>query len=64
MSAKALPQKFRKVGTTEPADGHSNILKMLLQAGADIQAKNQRGTTALMFACRNGPSNVVEMLLQ
>eukprot|EP00757_Euglenozoa_sp_SAG-D1_P027123 gene27123-biopygen17675 len=34
---------------------------MLLQAGVDIQAKNQDGRTALMFACENGHSNVVEM---
>eukprot|EP00757_Euglenozoa_sp_SAG-D1_P026890 gene26890-biopygen17473 len=37
---------------------------MLLQAGADIQAKNQHGSTTLMIACQNGHSNVVEMLLQ
>eukprot|EP00757_Euglenozoa_sp_SAG-D1_P000018 gene18-11488_t len=37
---------------------------MLLQAGADIQAKNEDGWTALMLACQNGHSNVVEMLLQ
>eukprot|EP00757_Euglenozoa_sp_SAG-D1_P016279 gene16279-22561_t len=44
--------------------GHSNVVKVLLQAGADIQAKNQDGVTALMLACDNGHSNVVEMLLQ
>eukprot|EP00757_Euglenozoa_sp_SAG-D1_P016959 gene16959-22868_t len=37
---------------------------MLLQAGADIQAKNQDGYTALMRACANGHSNVVETLLR
>eukprot|EP00757_Euglenozoa_sp_SAG-D1_P027211 gene27211-biopygen17749 len=31
---------------------------MLLQAGADIEAKDQRGWTALMSACDNGHSNV------
>eukprot|EP00757_Euglenozoa_sp_SAG-D1_P021975 gene21975-8586_t len=37
---------------------------MLLQAGADIQAKNQGMDTPLMLACAHGHSNVVEMLLQ
>eukprot|EP00757_Euglenozoa_sp_SAG-D1_P014811 gene14811-21858_t len=37
---------------------------MLLQAGADIEAKDQGGWTALMCACNKGHYNVVEMLLQ
>eukprot|EP00757_Euglenozoa_sp_SAG-D1_P014406 gene14406-21665_t len=37
---------------------------MLLQAGADIQAKNEYEWTALMRACDKGHSNVVKMLLQ
>eukprot|EP00757_Euglenozoa_sp_SAG-D1_P027060 gene27060-biopygen17624 len=43
---------------------------MLLQAGADIQAEIlgprgwTAGWTALMFACQNGHSNVVDMLQQ
>eukprot|EP00757_Euglenozoa_sp_SAG-D1_P016606 gene16606-5087_t len=37
---------------------------MLLQAGADIQAKNRFGSTPFILACQNGHSNVVEMLLQ
>eukprot|EP00757_Euglenozoa_sp_SAG-D1_P019953 gene19953-7061_t len=37
---------------------------MLLQAGADIEAKDQHGWTVLMHACTNGHYNVVEMLLQ
>eukprot|EP00757_Euglenozoa_sp_SAG-D1_P007269 gene7269-2691_t len=45
-------------------NGHSNVVEMLLQAGAHTQAKNQDGWTALMLACANGHSNVVEMLLQ
>eukprot|EP00757_Euglenozoa_sp_SAG-D1_P021532 gene21532-8262_t len=36
---------------------------MLLQAGADIQAKQQDGSTALMIPCDDGHSNVVKMLL-
>eukprot|EP00757_Euglenozoa_sp_SAG-D1_P022366 gene22366-8885_t len=70
MSAEAPPRKLRKVDTTEPVDGsctgHSmpNVVKILLQAGADIEAKDQDGWTALLIACHNGHSDVVEMLLQ
>eukprot|EP00757_Euglenozoa_sp_SAG-D1_P027228 gene27228-biopygen17761 len=37
---------------------------MLLQAGADIEAKGHFGSTVLMRACDEGHYNVVEMLLQ
>eukprot|EP00757_Euglenozoa_sp_SAG-D1_P027133 gene27133-biopygen17684 len=35
---------------------------MLLEAGAEINAKTVTGKTSLMNACDNGHSNVVEML--
>eukprot|EP00757_Euglenozoa_sp_SAG-D1_P016432 gene16432-22625_t len=44
--------------TKASANGYINVVKMLLQAGADIEVKDRDGMTALMHACRRGDPNM------
>jgi len=45
--------------------GDDKVAKLLLKAGADVNAKGNNGsTTALMWASANGNIDVVELLLQ
>ena len=43
-------------------NGHSSTVFMLLDRGADVNAKNN-GTTACMIASKKGHSSIVSMLL-
>ncbi|KAG8084102.1 hypothetical protein GUJ93_ZPchr0010g8813 [Zizania palustris] len=45
------------------AKGHLDIVMLLLEKGADANARNYCGQTALMHACRHGHWEVVQMLL-
>ena len=45
-------------------DGDCNMVKMLLENGADIEAINERGTTALIRASEYGKYDVVKILLE
>eukprot|EP00897_Mesotaenium_endlicherianum_P000800 jgi/Mesen1/10720/ME000090S10177 len=45
------------------AGGHLEIVNALLECGADINARNNGGQTALMHACRLGHVQVVQSLL-
>ena len=44
-------------------DGRIAVMKQLLQAGADLHQRCERGSTALHFAAWRGPVQVVEFLL-
>jgi ankyrin repeat protein len=44
-------------------EGHTKIVELLIQHGANIEAKNASGATPLWSACRNGRREVVELLL-
>jgi len=44
--------------------GHTHVVKLLLEAGADIEAMDQEGLTALMNAAENGTESTVAMLIQ
>ncbi len=44
--------------------GHHEIVKILLEKGADIEAKTKDGLTPLMFASRNGHHEIVKTLLE
>ena len=43
---------------------HKEIVSMLLEKGADVHAKDNDGTTALMFAHQEGYTDIVRMLKQ
>ena len=43
--------------------GHSEAVKALLDAGADVEAKNANGNFALIFAAQEGHPEVVKLLL-
>lgn len=45
-------------------DRSAEAARLILEAGADINAQDIDGMTALMHACRNGQINIVRFLLQ
>jgi ankyrin repeat protein len=46
------------------AHGYTDIVKLLLDAGAQPNVRNQQGMTPLMFASNFGVTEVVSMLLE
>ena len=44
--------------------GHSNVVQILLEGGADPNIQEEYGWTALMYASHNGYFEVVQMLLE
>ena len=44
-------------------NGHLGIVKMLIEAGAEVNAEYATGWTALMFAASKGKTAIVECLL-
>ena len=44
--------------------GKDDCLRVLIEAGADINARHRRGTTALISACLRGHDKCVNLLLQ
>nr|DAD41965.1 TPA_asm: hypothetical protein HUJ06_016288 [Nelumbo nucifera] len=45
------------------AQGHHEIVTLLLESGVDINLRNYRGQTALMQACQHGHWEVVQTLM-
>ncbi|KAG8579262.1 hypothetical protein GDO81_010781 [Engystomops pustulosus] len=45
-------------------EGHLDLVKYLLSAGANVHAATATGDTALTYACENGHTDVAEALLQ
>ena len=45
-------------------EGHLEVVRLLLEAGADKDAANTDGSTALFFAAQNGHLEVVRLLLE
>lgn len=69
-----LVKKFYAVGATinnpgwtpliyAATNGHTEVMRYLLEVGADINAEAPNGTTALMMAVRSGKLDSVELLL-
>ena len=44
--------------------GMSEVAKLLVERGADVDAKNTKGDTALMLACYSGMSEVAKLLVE
>jgi hypothetical protein len=44
--------------------GHNNVVRLLIEKGADLEAKTNRGETALQQAAGNGHEVVVRQLLE
>jgi ankyrin repeat protein len=44
-------------------EGHAEIVDLLLEAGADVNARNECGWIALLSAVRNGHVHIVDRLL-
>ncbi|CAH0553399.1 unnamed protein product [Brassicogethes aeneus] len=45
-------------------EGHLDLVKFLLENGANVHAQTQTGDTALTYACENGHTDVADLLLQ
>ena len=48
-------------------NGHNDVVKLLLnnsERHIDLNARDEHGRTALMFACGNGHNDVVKLLLE
>ncbi|KAH7282200.1 hypothetical protein KP509_35G018400 [Ceratopteris richardii] len=45
------------------AQGHNEIVSLLLESGVEVNIRNYSGQTALMQACRNGHWEVVQTLI-
>jgi len=43
--------------------GRSDMVELLLDAGADVNARDEEGSTALMCACEHGYTNIIQLLL-
>ena len=43
-------------------NGHEEVVKLLLEKGADINAENRDGKNALMFAAENRHKEIVELI--
>ena len=44
-------------------EGHTSIIELLLQRGAQVEAKTNFGSTPLILASQQGEKSVVELLL-
>eukprot|EP01045_Picozoa_sp_COSAG04_P044750 COSAG04_NODE_15342_length_535_cov_0.788991_1_plen_174_part_10 len=44
--------------------GHVNVVRVLVEAGASLEATTPKGSTALLIAAQNGHADCVEALLQ
>ena len=43
--------------------GRDDMVKMLLESGAEVNCQDEDGSTALMCACEHGYGNIVKTLL-
>ena len=44
--------------------GHTDIVRLLIAHGADVNAQSSSGNTPLMYACAGGHEDVVRVLLE
>ena len=45
-------------------EGHADVVEVLIDAGADIDAKSSEGCTPLHYACKNGKLAIVKVLVK
>ena len=46
------------------SDGHTSMVKLLIENGADLELKDDIGCTALMHAAMEGRASVVKLLVE
>lgn len=62
MSVASLP--FLTPLMRAAAIGHLEVVRQLLQEGADVNFRGPRGSTALMFAAGGGHLEIVQVLVE
>ena len=45
-------------------EGHSSVVSLLIQNGADLNVRDNTGRTAVIWASRNGHSSVMSLLIE
>jgi hypothetical protein len=62
---KVMEKGFMEQGLmTAALLGHTEIVQLFLEKGADVNAKDNDGWTALMIAAEKGHSEIVQLLLE
>jgi len=63
VDVNAISKDYIPVLSIASGDGNTEIVAMLIEAGAKINAKDKMGWTALMFASVRGRTDTVSVLL-
>ena len=56
--------EYKNMMLAESRNGNTEAVKQLLEAGTDVNAKNNLGDTPLMWAARYGHTETVKLLLE
>jgi len=62
VNAKTAKGNTSLMGASE--NGHAEVVKLLIEKGADVNEKNTFGNSALWGACLHGHEEVVKLLLE
>ena len=64
LNVNAVDKRGRALLTTAVENGHSDVARQLIKAGANVDVRSPGGETPLMVAARSGDPVIVHMLLE